>query len=398
MSATFRYGLPLVFAAVLVLGWLDAAFFWALTQVQGFENKRAAEVPTVQLDHLDPLPQQTEAYFNDHFPWKGLFQRFNGRLQAVTNGRSPLPDYVVLGTDDWLYKGGLQLDIYRGKRRFSPAELSQVVKTLQARRDSVAARGGHYYLAVAPLKHHIYPAFLPDHVRPLNQEYAVRQLYAALASAGVKTIDLHTPLQAYATAHPPQRLDHGKLEATVHNLYYRTDHHWTVRAGLLAATVIGDALRADGLPLAPLDTSGFRFHSEATAGMTLAKLAGLDRQAQDHFQSLQFNWQTEEVARPDLKVPPGFPYPTSYVRQFQQSDPHLREALPSLFVNRESFGENIMRPLSEQAGSAFFLFDEWKHELNLPDYTREGGTIYLQLIWEGFLFNLLALPEEDGKW
>ncbi len=398
MSATFRYGLPLLFAAVLVLGWLDAAFFGALTQVQSFENKRAAEVPTVKLDHLDPLPRQTEDYFNDHFPWKGLFQRFNGRLQAVTNGRSPLPDYVVLGTDDWLYKGGLQLDIYRGKRRFTPEELTQVVQKLRARRDSVIAHGGQYYLAVAPLKHHIYPEFLPPHVRPLNREYATQQLYTALASNGVNTIDLHTPLRAYAIAHPPQTLDQSNLGTTVHNLYYRTDHHWTVRAGLVAACVIGDALRADGIPLAALDTSKFSFQSDAIAGMTLAKLAGLDRAAQDHFQSLQFNWQAEEVARPDLKAPQGFPYPNSYTRHFQQQDPQLRANLPSLFVNRESFGENIMRPLSEQAGDAFFLFDEWKHELNLPDYTREGGTVYLQLIWEGFLFNLLALPEEDGKW
>jgi len=303
--------------------------------------------------------------------WRGFFQRFNGQLRSLTGARSPLPDKVVFGSDDWLYKGGLQLDIYRGKRRFTPEELRRVVGEITARRDSIHARGGRYYLAVAPLKHHVYPRFLPGHVRPLNREFATRQLYAALEEAGLPTVDLHTPLQDYAAAHPPLPLDTNHLQTT--DLYYRTDHHWTVRAGL-------------------------RFVSQPGKGLTLAQIAGIDRADQDHYITVSKPWTAARQQREDLKAPPRFPYPNNYVKHYRQRDTLLARQLPSLFVTRESFGENLVQPLSEHFGSAFYLFDEWEHQLNLEEYDREGGDVYLQLIWEGFLFNLLDVPDEDGKW
>jgi len=403
MSNVLRYGLPIAFATLLLVAWADAAFFGALTQVQGFENKAKQAAPELRLDYLDPFPKDAEAAFNDHFPWRGLFQRFNGQLRAITNRRSPLPDLVVLGEDDWLYKGGLQLDIYRGKRRFSPDELRKVTAELLARKDSIEASGGQYYLAIAPLKHHVYPQHLPGHVRPLNQEYAVRQLYRSLAATDLQYIDLHTPLQTYAAQYPPPQLSRTTRaqpedDPETHNLYYRTDHHWTVRAGLIATQVIIDTLIADGIPLSPLNPKTYSFKNEPTSGMTLAKMAGLDRDNQDHFLSLHHNWTTKGSPRPNIQSPPRFPYPNSYVKARQQKDSVLRQSLPSLFVTRESFGENLLQPLSDHFGRSYFLFDEWEHKLNLDHYNREGGDVYIQLIWEGFLFNLLEVPEEDGRW
>lgn len=396
MANLYRYGLPIAFALLLVGLWSDVLFFGAGSQVQGFDNKAVEAPPELRLDYLDPFPKQAEPWFNDNFPWRGLFQRFNGQLRSLTGARSPLPDKVVFGTDDWLYKGGLQLDIYRGKRRFTPEELRRVVNELTARRDSIHARGGRYYLAVAPLKHHIYPQYLPNHVRPLNREYAVRQLYAALEDTGLPTIDLHTPLQAYAAAHPPVPLDTNHLQTT--DLYYRTDHHWTVRAGLIATHAILNQMQADGLPLSVPDTTDYRFVSQSGKGLTLAQIAGIDRPDQDHYITISKDWQIRRQPREDINVPPKFPYPNNYVKYYRQQDSLRATQLPSLFVTRESFGENLALPLSEHFGSSFYLFDEWNHQLNLEEYDREGGDVYLQLIWEGFLFNLLDVPDEDGKW
>ena len=396
MANVYRYGLPVAFALLLVLAWSDIAFFGARTQVRGFANKAMEPAPELRLDHLDPYPGQAEPWFNENFPWRGLFQRFNGELRSLTGARSPLPDKVVFGTDGWLYKGGLQLDIYRGKRRFTPEELRRVVARLTARRDSIAIRGGRYYLAVPPLKHHVYPQFLPDHVRPLNRQYAVRQLYAALDEAGLDFIDLHAPLTEYATAHTPVSLDFSQPTTT--DLYYRTDHHWTVRAGFIASETILRRLRADSIPVGLPDPATYEYRSQPGKGLTLAQIAGIDRPEQDHYLTLHHNWTAERVDRTDINIPPRFAYPNNYVKHYRQRDTTLARQLPSLFVTRESFGENIIQPLSEHFGNAFFLFDEWDHQLNLPEYDREGGDVYLQLVWEGFLFNLLDNPDVDGKW
>lgn len=399
MTKIFHYGLPVSFGLLLLLSWTDALFLGAGTQVQSFENKAAVKAPVFRPDLLDPFPRDAEAYYNDRFPWKGLFQRFNAKLQALTNRRSPLPDLVVVGEEDWLYKGGLQLDIYRGKRRFTPQELNQVVAELLARQDSIHARGGKYYLAIAPLKHHVYPEFLPDHVRPLNQQHAVRQLYAALDKTNLPYIDLHTPLRSFAQKNlPPHLRPRPENYSAQNDLYFRTDHHWTVKAGLLAARTITNRLIADGLQIHPLDTAAYTISVKSAPGMTLARIIGTDRPNQDFAQTLHHQWTTKNVPRSDLPVPDRFPYKQNYVRQRMKTDARERAALPAIFVNRESFGENLVYPLSEHFSSSFFLFDEWKHDLNFPDYDREGGDIYLQLLWEGFLFNLLEVPEEDGKW
>lgn len=408
MSNTFRYGLPLAFAGLLVFAWADAFFLGASTQVPSFENKAAVKAPVFRLDYLDPFPRDAEPWYNDNFPWKGLFQRFNARLQQLTNSRSPLPDLVVLGADDWLYKAGLQLAIYRGKRRFSPEELREVTQELLARKDSVEAQGGKYYLAIAPLKHHIYPEFLPDHVRPLNQEHATRQLYAALDDTDLNYIDLHTPLRDFALENlpmhlrprpnEPEQFDSLFLASSTTDLYFRTDHHWTVKAGLIAARTIIDSLYVAGIVPTQLKESDYRVTASITDGMTLAKIIGTNRPRQDIILTLHNNWVAKKRDRPELPIPDQFPYKQNYIRHLVQKDPVLEHTLPTLFATRESFGENIIRPISEHFGSSFYLFDQWEHQLNLPDYKREGGDVYLQLIWEGFIFNLLEVPEEDGKW
>ena len=384
-APALRYGLPLLFGGVLLLCVADGLFRLFPT-IPSVENRAPAELPRLEYDNVDAYPRDWEAYFEDHFRWRGRFQRFHAGLQRLTNGRSPLPDLVVLGRDDWFYKGGLQLAIYRGKRRFSPAELLEVTATLTARRDSVAALGGRYLVAVAPLKHHIYPTHLPDYVRPLNTDHATQQLYRALDQVGVDYVDLHRALHTYADT--AQRED----------LYYRTDHHWTVKAGVIAADAIQRRLATSYEPRT--GAPPHYYTGRPTDGMLLAQMAGRSHQEQEIFYTLhrRGGWLTEEVPRPDIVPPAAFPYPTQYAKQRQQMDMGLRHSLPSLFVTRESFGENLYLPLSEAYGSSFWLFDEWRHGLNLEAYRREGGEVYLQLVWEGFVFNLLREPAEDGKW
>ena len=381
------YGLPAACALFLAAYWLDTGI-GLFPAVESVENRVPAAFPPLDLRFLDAYPAKYEDYFDDHFRWRGRFQRFNATLQSITNGRSPLPDLVVVGTDDWYYKGGLQLDIYRGKRRFSPSELAQVVTELSRRRDSVVASGGIYRFAVAPLKHHIYPQHLPDYVRPLNLNHATLQLYGALDAAGVPYTDLHAALTTYADT------------ADREDLYYRTDHHWTVKAGVVATGAILQSIALPELHRTGVPPPQYYYTERPNDGMLLAQMAGKARKDQELFYTLhrRDSWRTEAVPRPDITPPAGFSFPTEYAKQRQQIDPVARVQLPHLFVTRESFGENLYLPLSEAFGSSFWLFDEWKHGLNYARYRQEGGEVYLQLVWEGFLFNLLAEPAEDGKW
>lgn len=382
----FRYALPLGLALLLAAYWADATL-GLLPYVPSVENRAPRPRPPVKLDHLDPFPAAYEDYFNDHFRWRGRFQRLDAHLKRWTGDRSPLPDLVTPGRAGWFYKGGLQMDLYRGKRRFSPGGLDAAVAELRRRRDSVAARGGHYYLVVAPLKAHVYPQYLPEYATVLHRDYAARQLYARLGAAGVSYVDLHTPLAAAAAR--------DSLP-----LYFRTDHHWTDAAGLLAARTIVDRLVADGRLPHPLDPADFYFSRDTLDGMVLAKFALRNHPGQELRPVLHRHggWLTEEIPRPDVATPPGFRTNGNYLVERRRHDPAAAARLPRLFCVRESFGENILRPLSEPFGRSVYLFDNWIHGLNPGEYRREGGDVFLQLVWEGFILNLQMDYVEDRGW
>lgn len=379
-----RYLLPSLFLGTLLAGLL-LHLSNAGPEDRDSERRELTPLPSWRGVHLDTYFHQIENYFSDHFPWRSWWLDAYQQLNYRVFKKSTLPRRVVVGQEGWLYKGGLQLDIYRGRFKFTPDQLAQITRDLSRRRDSVAARGGHYYLAFAPLKASIYPEYLPEGVRPLNTEGAREQLVAYLrAHSSVAVIDLHEPLRRWKARYPDTLL------------YYRTDHHWTRVAGLLAAQTLVERLRRDFPTLAPLRWSDYYFTYDERPGLTLANMLGLSEQLPERVAVLnpRFAWQAQPVKRSDYSPPNGFYLPDAYVVDLRSDRPRL----PDLFVTRESFGGDLLQPLAEHFDRSFFLFDNWQHAFNGPVYEREGGDVYLQLIWEGMIYKLLAVPPVDEDW
>jgi hypothetical protein len=92
------------------------------------------------------------------------------------------------------------------------------------------------------------------------------------------------------------------------------------------------------------------------------------------------------VPRPDYPPPPQFPFPDDFVWDYRTDQP----GLPRIFVNRESFANDLAPILNEHFQRSFYYFDDWNHDFNGPVYAREGGDIYLQLVWEAMIGNLLG--------
>lgn len=382
-STVIRYVFPVLFVATLLLGGLF--HFLGIWRVEGSERRDLTDMPAWDAAQPDAYLQQVERYFNDHFPGRGWWLDMHAKLNYHIFKKSTLPRRVVVGRDGWLYKGGLQMDIYRGKFKFTPDQLARIAADLAHRRDSVQARNGRYYLAIAPLKARIYPEYLPPGVRPLNREGATEQLVRYLRdNEPIEVIDLHQPLLAWKARHPDTLL------------YYRTDHHWTRVAGLLAARVIVERLRQDFPALDSLHWADYYFTYDDRPGMTLADMLGLSEQMPERVAVLnpRFAWRAQPRPRPDYAPPAGFYLPEAYVVDQRSGRPHL----PDLFVTRESFGGDLLQPLAEHFDRSFFFFDNWQHGFNGPVYYREGGDIYLQLIWEGMIYKLLETEPVDADW
>ena len=224
--------LPILFLLILTVHALDS---WLKLFPEPTLNERRVPSPKPELDisFLDPFPRDYEAYYDDHFKWRNFLIRVNSLINYYTFKKSSLPEKVLTGKEGWLFKSGHQLDLYRGKFRFTNKQLREIEQELTSRKKEIEGRGGKYYLITIPLKHAIFPEYLPNSIKKVNPETPTQQLLTHLAThTDIRYLDL--------TAHLK------KAKARVeYPLYYQTDHHWTDYAGLLATQQILDFLKED---------------------------------------------------------------------------------------------------------------------------------------------------------
>ncbi|PHN02841.1 alginate O-acetyltransferase AlgX-related protein [Flavilitoribacter nigricans] len=376
------YLLPILFVGLMVAHGLDSIFQW-LPEPDLQEKRALVEKPELDLSFLDPFPGDYERYYNDHFNWRNYYIRAGAYLNYHAFRQSALPAKVIIGKDGWLYKAGFQMKMYQGKYRFSPQDLEIIREELEYRKQVVEAGGGKYYLCLAPMKPRIYPEFLPDNVRKLNPQDCALQLVDHLnRHSDISYIDLFTPLQELKQRGSPL-------------LYLKTDHHWTDYAGMLAAKVILDHLRQDFPQITGIDTSIIKFNTAHYNGLSLAHMLGLDQEMTEnppvYDGAMQFRALDGSRSYP---IPAKFPFPEEYcmVRILPQAD------LPKLLMVRESFATPLIKLLGDHFRESVFLFDNWKHELHPEIIEQEAPDIYIQMIWEGMLFNLLPHPPREAGW
>lgn len=379
---TKKYLLPVLFLALLVLHGVDAWFDFLPEPVVN-ERRVPAEKPELDPTFLDPFPRDYEQYYNDHFNWRNYFIKASSYLNYHVFNKSSLPDKVLIGKNGWFFKAGAQLDIYRGKLRFTPDQLAEIGHELTYRQQIVEQNGGKYYLVIAPQKHKIYPELLPDNITIVNPADATNQvLHYLKKNTSVNALDL-TPFLLREKA---------KRDSI---LYLRTDHHWNFIAGLTAAKAIVDHLRNDFPTIPPVDVEAYDIAYDTYGGLVLAEMLGLEEELNEYFPRLEpkFTPVARDTVR-EYPPPNGFPFPKDYVVAKYTG----KTELPSLFMVRESFASSLVDVLGERFEYSFFLFDNWKHEFNRDIYEIEKGDIFIQMIWEGLLFELLEDPPEGTGW
>ncbi|MEZ5038565.1 MAG: hypothetical protein R2828_01680 [Saprospiraceae bacterium] len=382
MSKGYKIALPLLFFGLIGFYWMDH-YAHILPQMELQERRVLAKKPQLKLSFLDPFPKDYEAYYNDHFYWRNNLIRLNNYINYYTFKQSALPEKVLVGKAGWLFKAGFQLDIYRGKFQFTEQQLGQIAQELTRRKLIVEASGAKYYLTIPPQKHSIYPEYLPAGVKKLNEKTCTQQLIDYLQQkTDISYIDLFEPILE-------------KKAQTDTLLYYQTDHHWNDITGLLAAQVILKRLRVDFPSIEPLSFNDYTFPYATFDGMTLAQMLGIDKELKESVPVLTPN--IPMLARDSLRqypAPHDFPFKDDYVIDKRMNRPDL----PSLFVVRESFASATILPLAEHFSRSFFLFDNWRHQFNQPIFEQEQSAIYLQMVWEGLIFNLMENPPADAKW
>ena len=153
------------------------------------ENRVLAARPELKLDRpsLAQFPAKFEAYFNDQLGFRKRLINWQNILKVAVLGVSPSPN-VILGRNQWLYWGDLDIQYYRVLRPFRPEHLVGWQRLLESRRDWLAGRGIRYLVVIPPNKSTIYPEYMPRVYNRLHSESRLDQLMAHLRAHSTLTV------------------------------------------------------------------------------------------------------------------------------------------------------------------------------------------------------------------
>jgi hypothetical protein len=260
-----------------------------LSSTESLEEKRSlAAMPHLSLNQksLKTFPSRFEAYLNDRFAFR----------KELVNGASFIKyafgvskcNEVLIGKNDWLYyTDASDMATLRRTPLFSPDEVQEWARALEARRIWLNQRGIKFLLVIAPSKFSVYPEFVPNQYTQLNKTCRREQLVDVLkTNTNVPFIDLlNTIVEA-------------KNKGQV---YYKTDTHWNVRGGAIAASTIASRIKRWLPNLPAINVDAYRTEPHLFVNGDLADLLGLHGivTETETLLAIRPNWRFSNHPKPD---------------------------------------------------------------------------------------------------
>jgi len=200
------------------------------------EHRVLAAPPVVPADAKGwaLAPRRLDAWFGDHFAWRGELVKAAFKLQALVGLRSPNGLDVVRGKDGWLLlRQGL---LETAGAQTNPAAARRYGAFVCEAEQAARAHGARFLFAPAPSPLEIYPEAAPDWVKFGHPTQPERVLQAARA-CDVPVLDLRPAMLA--------------AKPSGAKLYQHHDSHWTNAGALVAFNAVAAALGEQGWVIDP---------------------------------------------------------------------------------------------------------------------------------------------------
>lgn len=364
---------PIVFVVLLTI----PSIFMLLNiqDIPSSENRALAQKPALNINHLDPFPIQYEKYYNDHFPQRNRLLKWFGYYKSFALYTSPINN-AIFGKNNWLFMANEYTDFYTGTNLFSKKELNLFKQELLRRQKFIEKHNGKYYFVIIPIKSTIYPEFMPD-ILVQNNNNRTKQLINFLnKNTNIKVLYLKECLQK-------AKLKYNKP------IYKKYDNHWTDYGGFEASKAIVNFINKTGklsLDKTVFDINNYTAVDTGKISGNIADMMGIS----DIFTEPDYRlFHKKHIVHNDIKknYPPdkGFPYKWNYEIVKTTND----SLKPNLLVIRDSFGEKTIPYLSASFNHSCYIFDSWKHQLNPDIIKQEQPDIYINLVLEAFLQNMI---------
>lgn len=184
------------------------------------ENRILTQKPSFSWDSIisSKFTKETEQYVSDQFPLKNGWVGVKGKIEKSLGKKES--NGVLFGLDGYLFERVL-------------ANEEQLKKNVElVRRFASNPEIKQTYLLTAPTSIEVYPEKLPPYVSSLSQATIVNQMKEEAKDA-FKIID------------PTKQLIDSKNEA----IYFKTDHHWTMRGAYKAYELAAKQMGFQALPI-----------------------------------------------------------------------------------------------------------------------------------------------------
>jgi hypothetical protein len=341
--------------------WLIIALFAVMlltpfvTQLIGFstdatsENRVLAPLPKVNsLREIKFLPKMSENYVNDRFGLRRQLVHLNSLLHyrlGVSSSRD-----VVIGKDGWLfYTADKLMEQHTGADIFTPPELENWVKQMEADRDWLAKRGIAFYIVISPDKNTIYPEkLLPDYPRgPVTR---IDQLSERMKQSNLDYID------------PREEL--FRVKASGEMVYGPGDTHWLERGAFVAYQMLMERIKKKYPAVAPLTLDDYKIEYAAPAASDLTAILALEHDLTYSVERMRPKWKSHQTAPQTTTFRPGWGW------RVTENKTDLQDR-PRLLVFGDSFTDYVLGPnmLYET-----FRDPVWTH--------NNGGTLNFNLVDE----------------
>ncbi len=273
-----KHIISIVFIAIIAINFL---LFFSIKkhQTDTIENKEKLHFPNYSELPLSEFMKSYEAYFNNHFPYKYAYIKSHNVLKKVYLKSSTSNDDVVLGKNDWLFYNAsiydsTGLNEFCGFAPWTNKELNKITTNINAISTFCENNGIEFQLIICPSKQSVYSDMLPNHYKKIN-----KNRYDQLYEIFHQYINLKHEFLSYKLSHS-------------HLLYYKTDTHWNLLAGVIA----GQKLRPH-FPYVPSLTNIKIKDSLTNNGFDLANMMALKQFYVDTLYRITF------LEKPHQKIP-----------------------------------------------------------------------------------------------
>jgi alginate O-acetyltransferase complex protein AlgJ len=353
--------------------------FKIINDIKNFENRALAKKPVFKTTEIDSFPKYYEKYYNDAFPLRSSMLKAFNYFNFFIFNKLPNSDFVIIGKDRWLFLAGEEFEAYTGKNNLTGQELVEIKNELEFRQKYLEERNCKFYLMITPAKAVIYPEKTPFEQLRFTDKSLGEELHTYLKkNSSVNLIDLFPVLRENKKNYPT---------------YYATDNHWTRPGAFYSANQFLKQVHSEYPEVSPMDLNNFIISKKDTADGNTASILGNTELFPDtsYLLSLKNKPQATNGKKAGYRADTNF----AYFYMYEQVKEIKNSNKPRLLIISDSFGTDIFPLLSENFSKTVKIWDNWEYKLNEEIVENEKPDVFLLIIHEKNLRNLMKHRSSD---